>query len=215
MQFESAPPSIVRSVRQRDLLNTWLRLRVRADALPMIGDYNPARLEDELKDIVYYVVQHDRPGWCFIIDSHGSRLAQAYGKSGGSSSIGTDLRDYVGPAMVDLVLPIYEECASRALPVYSISLVNDINGRTVAYERLLMPFFTGNAVSHIIASLKTISEDGRFEINNLLRDQAKQPDYKLRAVIDRDLAVNPLTAGRERNVACDPPPAGAVDIVEI
>jgi hypothetical protein len=214
MQFESAPPSIVRSVRQRDLLNTWLRLRARADALPTVRDYDPARLEDELKDIVYYVVQRDQPGWRFIIDSHGSRLAQAYGKGGGSN-IGTDLRDYVGPVMVDLVLPIYEACANRALPVYSISLVNDIEGRTVAYERLLMPFFTGDDVTHIIASLKTISEDGRFEINNLLRDQAKQPEYKLRAVIDRDLAMNHPPAGRERNLASDAPQAGAVDVVEI
>ena len=147
MQFESAPPSIVRSVRQRDLLNTWLRLRVRVEALPAVRDYEPARLEDELKDIVYYVVQRDRSGWRFIIDSHGSRLAQAYGKGGGSN-IGTDLRDYVGPAMVNLVLPIYETCTSRALPVYSISLVNDTDGRTVAYERLLMPFFTGDDVDH-------------------------------------------------------------------
>jgi hypothetical protein len=214
MQFESAPPSIVRSVRQRDLLNTWLRLRVRADALPAVRDYDPARLEDEIKDIVYYVVQRDQPGWRFIIDSHGSRLAQAYGKGGGSN-IGTDLRDYVGPAMVNLVLPIYEACASRALPVYSISLVNDTDGRTVAYERLLMPFFTDDDVTHIIASLKTISEDGRFEINNLLRDQAKRPEYKLRAVIDRDLAVNQPPAARERNLATDTPPTDAVDIVEI
>jgi hypothetical protein len=214
MQFESAAPSIVRSVRQRDLLNTWLRLRARAGALPAISEYDPARLEDELKDIVYYVVRCDQSGWRFIIDSHGSRLAQAYGKGAGSN-VGTDLRDYVGPGMVNLVLPIYEACARGALPVYSISLVNDIEGRTVAYERLLMPFFTGNDVTHLIASLKTISEDGRFEINNLLRDQAKQPEYKLRAVIDRDLAVNQPATARERNLASDTPQTNPVDIVEI
>jgi hypothetical protein len=195
-------------------LNTWLRLRIRHSPLPAVSDYNPARLEDELKELVHYIVKRDPSGWRFIIDSHSSRLAQAYGK-GNRSNIGTDLRDYVGPGMVDLVLPVYEECANRALPVYTISLVDDVNGRAVAYERLLMPFFTGNDVTHIIASLKTISEDGRFEINNLLRDKDKPPEYKLRAVIDRDLAVHQPAASRERSLSGDPPQTDTVDVVEI
>lgn len=214
MPFESASPSIVRSVRQRDLLNTWLRLRPRPDLLPAIHHYNPARIEDELKDLVYYLVRRDQAGWQFIIDSHGSRLAQAYGQSE-RSNVGTNLRDYVGAHMVDLVLPIYEECADRALPVYSISMIDDVQGCSVAYERLLLPFFAGGEVSHLVASLKTISEDGRFEINNLLRDPAKLPQYRLRAVIDRDLAPGHAPVGRERSMADDEDRGQATDIVEI
>ena len=48
-----------------------------------------------------------------------------------------------------------------------------------------MPFASGTGVTHIIASLKTISDDGKFEINTLLRDPVNQPEYTLRAVIDR------------------------------
>ena len=214
MFFESSTPSIVRSVRQRDLLNTWLRLRVRFGGLAPIAEYHPARLEDELKDIVYYVVTRDDAGWRFVIDSNGSRLSQAYGTTG-TNNVGRNLRDYVGPRMAQLVLPIYHECAERALPVYSISLVDDVNGRIVAYERLLMPFSSGSGVTHIIASLKTISEDGKFEINNLLRDPDKLPEYKLRAVIDQELAINQASVGRERNVPGDALEGQAIDIVEI
>jgi hypothetical protein len=39
----------------------------------------------------------------------------------------------------------------------------------------------------VIASLKTISEDGGFEIRNLMRGNDTLPTAKLRAVIDRDL----------------------------
>ena len=39
----------------------------------------------------------------------------------------------------------------------------------------------------MIASLKTISEDGGFEIRNLMRGNDTLPTPKLRAVIDRDL----------------------------
>ena len=126
-----------------------------------------------------------------------------------------NLRDYVGPRMAQFVLPIYHECAERALPVYSISLVDDVNGRIVAYERLLMPFSSGSGVTHIIASLKTISEDGKFEINNLLRDPDKLPEYTLRAVIDQELAINQASVGRERNVPGDALEGQAIDVVEI
>jgi hypothetical protein len=214
MFFESSTPSIVRSVRQRDLLNTWLRLRVRFGGLAPIAEYHPARLDDELKDIVYYVVTRDDAGWRFVIDSNGSRLSQAYGTTD-TNNVGRNLRDYVGPRMAQLVLPIYHQCAERALPVYSISLVDDVNGRIVAYERLLMPFSSGSGVTHIIASLKTISEDGKFEINNLLRDPDKLPEYTLRAVIDQELAINQASVGRERSVPGDAPEAQTTDIVEI
>ncbi|MEA3133730.1 MAG: hypothetical protein QOG17_1576, partial [Gammaproteobacteria bacterium] len=42
-------------------------------------------------------------------------------------------------------------------------------------------------VSDIIASLKTISEDGGFEIKNLMRGNDTLPAPKLRTIIDRDL----------------------------
>jgi len=78
-------------------------------------------------------------------------------------------------------------CLKRALPVYTISNIDDVYGRIVAYERLLLPFAQGGHVTHMIASLKTISEDGGFEIRNLMRGNDTLPTTKLRAVIDRDL----------------------------
>ena len=56
MEFESANPSVVKSIKQRDLLNTWLRLYAREQLLPRIEEYQPARLADELPDLVYYTV---------------------------------------------------------------------------------------------------------------------------------------------------------------
>jgi hypothetical protein len=86
-------------------------------------------------------------------------------------------------------MPIYYACIARRLPVYTISTIEDMYGRLVAYERLLMPFSESDLgeVTHIIASLKTISEDGSFEIRNLMRDDQKLPTQKYRSVIDRDL----------------------------
>ncbi|HXO69006.1 MAG TPA: hypothetical protein VN838_08615, partial [Bradyrhizobium sp.] len=100
---------------------------------------------------------------------------------------GRALDEYLGPRLRPVVMPVYYECVRRALPAYTISMINDIYGRGVAYERLLLPFSSGSGVSDIIASLKTISEDGGFEIKNLMRGNDTLPVPKLRSIIDREL----------------------------
>jgi hypothetical protein len=181
--FESANPSVVKAIKQRDLLNTWLRLFARERLLPRIGEYQPARLEEELPDLVYYTV--DTANWPprLTIQSDGTRMASAYGHTGK----GRFLDEFLGPRLAPVVMPVYHECIARRLPVYTISNIDDSYGRIVAYERLLMPFSDADNVTHVIASLKTISEEGGFEIKNLMRGNDLLPVPKLRTVIDRDL----------------------------
>ena len=183
MEFESANPSVVKSIKQRDLLNTWLRLYSREQKLPRIEDYKPERLADELTDLVYYTVDTAEQSPRLTIQSDGTRISNAYGHTGK----GKDLDEYLGPRLAPVVMPVYYRCVARALPVYTIAHIDDSYGRIVAYERLLLPFSDGGGVSHMIASLKTISEDGGFEIKNLMRGSDALPTPKLRVVIDRDL----------------------------
>ena len=183
MEFESANPTIVKSIKQRDLLNTWLRLYAGEQSMPRIEAYQPERLADELPDLVYYTVDSTELPPRLMIQSDGTRMASAYGHTGK----GRYLDDFLGPRLGPVVMPVYYECLKRALPVYTISNIDDVYGRIVAYERLLLPFAQGGHVTHMIASLKTISEDGGFEIRNLMRGNDTLPTTKLRAVIDRDL----------------------------
>ena len=183
MEFESANPTIVKAIKQRDLLNTWLRLYAREQSMPRIEAYQPERLADELPDLVYYTVDSTELPPRLMIQSDGTRMASAYGHTGK----GRYLDDFLGPRLGPVVMPVYYECLKRALPVYTISNIDDVYGRIVAYERLLLPFAQGGHVTHMIASLKTISEDGGFEIRNLMRGNDTLPTTKLRAVIDRDL----------------------------
>jgi hypothetical protein len=187
VEFESANPSVVKSIKQRDLLNTWLRLYARDQLPPRIGEYRPERLAEEVSDLVYYSVDNAQAPPRLTIQSDGTRMATAYGNTGK----GRYLDEYVGPRLAPIVMPVYCECIRRALPVYTIAKIDDIYGRIVDYERLLLPFkedgqITGQ-ITHVIASLKTISEDGGFEIKNLMRGNDSLPTPKLRSVIDRDL----------------------------
>ena len=181
--FQSANPAIVKSIKQRDLLNTWLRLYAPDQRMPRMEEYLPTRLADELPDMVYLTVDTTRAPARLTIESDGSRMSSAYGNTGK----GRYLDEYLGARLVPIVMPVYHECIKRALPVYTIANIDDIYGRIVAYERLLLPFSDGGDVTHIVASLKTISEDGSFEIRNLMRGNDTLPTPKLRAVIDRDL----------------------------
>jgi hypothetical protein len=184
LEFESAKPSVVKSIKQRDLLNTWLRLYARAQSLPRMDEYQPARIEDEAPDLVHYSIDTAPQPPRLTILSDGTRMSTAYGHTGK----GKLLDEYLGPRLAPLVMPVYYHCIQRKLPIYTIAHIDDAYGRLVAYERLLIPFSeSGGEVTHIIASLKTISEDGGFEIRNLMRGSDALPTPKLRAVIDQDL----------------------------
>jgi len=183
LHFESANPSVVKSIRQRDFLNTWLRLYARGQTIPRMDEFQPERIEEDLPDLVFLTVDTTTQVPQLTIERDGTRMANAYGHSGK----GRLLDDYLGPRLAPIVMPVYEVCIGRRLPVYTIAEIDDIYGHVVAYERLLLPFSDGGAVSHLIASLKTISEDGSFEIRNLMRGNDKLPEFKLRAIIDRDL----------------------------
>jgi hypothetical protein len=181
--FVSANPTVVKSIKQRELLNAWLRLYAPNQQLPRVADYQPDRLADERGDLVYYSVDAAGEPPLLTIESDGTRMSWAYGHTGK----GKLLHDYVGARLAPMVMPVYYECIRRKLPVYTIANIDDAYGRIVAYERLLLPFSDEEAVTHVIASLKTISEDGGFEIKNLMRGNDALPTPKLRAVIDRDL----------------------------
>jgi hypothetical protein len=183
LEFESAAPSVVKSIKQRDLLNTWLRLFARDQSIPRMAEYQPARIEDELADMVFYTVDTRTEPPRLTIQSDGTRMSAAYGNTGK----GRYLDEYLGVRLAPIVMPVYYVCIARRLPAYTIANMDDTYGRSVAYERLLLPFSDGGGVTHILASLKTISEDGGFEIKNLIRGNDKLPVPKLRTIIDRDL----------------------------
>jgi hypothetical protein len=191
LEFPSANPTIVKSIKQRDLLNTWLRLYAREQRLPGVREYEPSRLADELPDMVYYTVDATQQPPRLTIQSDGTRMSSAYGNTGK----GRYLDEFLGARLAPVMMPVYYQCLKRALPVYTICNIDDICGRIVAYERLLLPFSDGDDVTHVIASLKTISEDGSFEIKNLMRGNDSLPTPKLRAVIDRDLSCGRIPAG--------------------
>jgi hypothetical protein len=189
MEFESANPSVVRSIKQRDLLNAWLRALGKSRTLPAIGDYQPDGIADELTDMMGFDVAGEGDNARFLITQEGSRLAAIYG----NEHIDPDKRanryldDAIGPALYARVVPCYRACLARKRPIYSISMVQDPDGKDVSYERLLLPFGSADGVKQIVGSYKAISIEGGFKITNLMGIRPKTtPVSVVRAVIDLD-----------------------------
>jgi hypothetical protein len=196
MRFDSADPSVVRSIKQRDLLNAWLRAAVKLRTLPVLEDYQPDRIADERADMMGFDVTREADGARFLITHEGATLTATYGNEDVDPGKRTNryLDDAIGPERYARVVAPYRICVMRKRPTYSVSMVQDPDGKDVSYERLLLPFGTADAVEQIIGSYKSISIDGGFKIDNLMGVNSRTaPVSVINAVIDLDFA--PGTGG--------------------
>ena len=189
MHFESANRSIVRSVRQGELLNAWQRLFMRDRALPLIHQYEVARLDEEKPDLMIYDVHRHSDAPRFMIVHGGQNLVRAFGTGKGE---GRFLDEIVDAERLKRIVPAFVTSIEARRPVYTVASVSDVNGVPVSYERLVLPFGAGDRVQQLFVSLKTISVERRFETTNLMRLDKTNPSHLVCAVIDRDL--DPLSA---------------------
>ena len=195
MEFAGADPSVVKSIRQRYLLNEWLRAAGKRQPMPLLRDFHLDRIDDEMVDMMGYDVVGEGDGARFLITHQGARLATTYGNERiDPAEQPRFLDEKVGPARYANVVDLYRVCLRHKRPAYSIATVQDADGKEVSYERLLMPFGSGEAVQQIVGSFKSISIEGGFKISNLMCLKPKaEPVIQVRAIIDR--AFVPVSAG--------------------
>ncbi len=188
-RFESANAEIVKSITQRGLLHKWLRLYDSGKTVPNFSDFDAQVDIDNLPDAGSFTIQQENSGLPLIfIDSAGRRMLDAYGSADKPhDNSDHNLAVRLGPRLRPVVMSAYYECATRRLPVYSILKVKDQSGRSVDFERLLMPLAEDGEITRIVTSVDAISAEGRFDISNLLRVGDSLPIEDIAAVIDRDL----------------------------
>jgi hypothetical protein len=198
MHFERAGRSVVRSVRQGELLNVWLRVFKRERAMPLIHQFQPDSLADEKPDLMCYEVKSASGAFRFLITHGGDNLVQAFGTERGE---GRFLDEMVDAERLKYITPVFLACIDARRPVYTVSAVSDVSGVPVSYERLALPFGANNNVQQLIVSLKTISVEGRFKTKDLMRRDTRGPSYQVCAIIDHELdAPNVTTAAADEVV---------------
>lgn len=193
MEYSSVDASVIRSIRQRVLLNGWLRALRKGGPLPILTDFDPEAGADELADMMGFDVEGEHEGARFRITQEGSRLTTTYGNAHVAPEARTNrfLDDAIGPYLYARVVSCYRECVQRKRPIYSITAIKDPDGKDVSYERLLLPFGNDGAVKQIVGSYKTISIEGGFKVDNLMGREMAAPTRLVTAVIDRDVQARP------------------------
>jgi hypothetical protein len=203
MEFCSANPSVVRSITQRVLLNAWLRAARKHRPLPLLADFEPGDIASELPDMMGYDVEGDGEHARFVIKQSGARLSATYGNDDVDPNRRTNryLHEAIGPDRYARVVPSYIACMAHRRPVYSVSTVQDADGKDVSYERLLLPFGFGERVEQIIALLKAISVEGGFKVTNLMGLHSRNiPVRVIDAVIDREISAAPASRRAEDDI---------------
>jgi hypothetical protein len=98
------------------------------------------------------------------------------------------LDDAIGPERYAHAVTLYRTCLACKRPTYSISMVQDPDGKDVQYECLLLPFGSADRVEQIVGSYKAISIEGHFKIRNLMGIRPRAvPHIIVRAIIDQDV----------------------------
>ncbi len=189
MEFVSANPSIIRSIKQRVLLNDWLRAARKRRPLPLIAEFPAEESADERADMMRFRVDETGNEARFVIIYEGARLTATYGNGHVDPARRTNryLDDAIGQERYARVVPSYLACLAHKRPTYSIATVQDSDGKQVSYERLLLPFGSGDAVEQVVGSYKAISIDGGFKVDNLMAMKPlRVPVSIVSAVIDLD-----------------------------
>ena len=189
MHFESATRSVVRSVRQRDLLSAWLRVARHERALPLIHQFRPDHLDEERPDLMYYDIKYAGDSARFFILHGGDNLVRAFGTVKGE---GKFLDEIIDAERLKPIIPTFLASIAARRPIYTVTAVTDVRGVPVHYERLVLPFGANDNVQHLIVSLKTISTEGRFETRDLMRGDPQGRAHLICAVVDRDLGAAPV-----------------------
>src|ERR1019366_85564 len=90
----------------------------------------------------------------FLITQEGSRLTATYGNEHIDPDKRTNryLDDAIGPDRDARAVPSSRPCRPRRRPTYSVSMLQDADGKYFSYERLLLPCGSAGGVEQIVGS---------------------------------------------------------------
>jgi hypothetical protein len=180
MNFVRTRPDVVRSVTQRWLLNYWHRLR-RDRPCPNWDDVDTGEFRSQADTVMFCDVTPDTSPPRFRIRHLGASIARAYG----GDRRGELLDDVLPPVWLENALATYREAVRGRLPVYNAVDTRDGEGRLVHLERLLLPFCrNGGPVDRVLASIETVSLDGKFDQRGLADSPYASRGCALVAVIE-------------------------------
>jgi len=182
MDFAQTGPEVVKAVNQRWLLKQWDLLR-EGTQLPR-WRYLPVEDLKPIQDTLMVCdAVPDAAGQRFLIRYLGAQVAKAYG----GDFRGRHLDEALPDIWRENALETYRKAIDGGLPVYNAVDIRDRHGCLVHMERLLLPFSSdGRSADRLLASIETVSLEGRFAQDNLGQSPQATSDCTLVAIIEMD-----------------------------
>jgi hypothetical protein len=177
--FDVLPGSVMKSIRHRWLLKEWELGRA---GRPLPSRTHLAREEFDLYrgEFSVFELRHEGAGLRFLLSAHGTFIGRAYG----SNCVGRYLDQIVPAELHGLQIEPYRQAARQRRPVYVSSDTQDLQGKPVQFERLLLPFSEdGTTPSCIVADFEMISIEGNFSPADMLTAKNAVPSRRIAAII--------------------------------
>ena len=183
MQFTPSRADVVRAINQRWLLKFWQR-NLGNGRVPQWHVVESENLSPMVDQLSFLDVVRSPNGPRFVIRDHGTTISEVYG----SPDCRGKFLDEIVPNAAQTLAP-YLRAVQTGCPVYTIQDITDRDGRTVHFERLVLPFGSdARLVDRIVASFEFISTDGNFNRQRLMLSQTAPPRLKLSATIEPQAA---------------------------
>jgi hypothetical protein len=178
--FKAISENTVKSIKQRQLLRYWERIRG-AQALPTWSQVDPAEFSTSHDYLCVMEVKRGSSGIRYRIREHGKKLEEYYG----SACAGKYLDEFMTPQALSVLAAIYAQAVNTRRPVYTVAPIVDGRGRSVTFERLLLPFALAAAsVDVVLTSLEAISIEGDFEEFKVLEPTQRKVLQAFQGVIE-------------------------------
>lgn len=165
MTYSLSTPGVIRSIRQRDLLNAWARARANG-SIPDPVLCTPETFGEEFSDMAIVDGVAEASGMRFKIRRQGQRMQIYHNANLEGGFVDDSLPDHMRDWMVYLL----ELARNLRSPVYSEYATTDVIGRPLSLERLFLPYGQADAPPGAFAlSVKTISLEGAFVESEIMR----------------------------------------------
>ncbi len=161
--------SQIRCVQQIGLLKLWERWKGAAELpdIAAVQGYDLERARDKLMllDVVW---RDGKPS--YLIRFQGADFNKMHNRD----CTGLFLDEVMAPAVRERGLRAYGTVVDRRIPAFTSTPVQNADGETVHYERLLLPFTTtGQGVEHIQCAITLFAKENHSPFDVMLEGRSR------------------------------------------
>jgi hypothetical protein len=186
--MQQAGPSVIKSISQRALVTHWRRVG-EGRSIPDFGSFTLTDSDHDLHQLLFWQVVGSGYDRVFRSLFQGNHVVEGLG----NTALLQITKASFGPFQ-QYAFATLSDCADRRVPIYSVISTEDLAGRRIDCERLLLPFGRDSgAVDVVLASLQLVSDGAPIDRRSVMALFVARCEFTYTAAIsvDADTAALP------------------------